>query len=197
MKKKFLIPIMVLILVIGAIGGTLAWLYDTTGPVTNTFTVGKVDIDLNETDQNDSGKTTMENSYKLIPGKEYSKDPKVTVTAESENSWVFVKVEKMNNIDSLIDYKIRLDQGEWSALTGHPDVYYREYTGPEAATYYVLKGSEDNPNGCVTIKSGLTNEDLTKVTGNPQLKFTAYAIQKDGFDTPEAAWKEVSKPNGN
>ena len=93
MKKKLLIPIMILILVIGAVGGTLAWLTDKTDPVTNTFTVGNVDITLAET----TGKT-----YKMVPGQTITKYPKVTVEAGSEECWLFVKIEKSTNYDNFM-----------------------------------------------------------------------------------------------
>lgn len=116
MKKKFLIPIMVLILVIGAIGGTLAWLTAHTDEVVNAFTVGNVNVALNETTSD----------YKMVPGNSIKKDPTVTVTVGSEDSWVFVQVTKSANLDQYISYTI--DNG-WTALDEqqHPGVYYREY----------------------------------------------------------------------
>lgn len=51
------------------IGGTLAWLTDTTEPVTNTFTYGDINITLAETTE----------VYKMVPGNSISKDPSVTV----------------------------------------------------------------------------------------------------------------------
>ncbi|MBR4035497.1 MAG: hypothetical protein IKJ05_02045, partial [Oscillospiraceae bacterium] len=39
----------------------------------------------------------QENTYKLMPGSTYFKDPKVTVLAGSERSYVFVKVTETNN----------------------------------------------------------------------------------------------------
>ena len=45
------------------IGGTLAWLTDTTEPVTNTFTYGDINITLAETTE----------VYKMVPGNSISK----------------------------------------------------------------------------------------------------------------------------
>lgn len=71
-------------LVVGcAVGGTIAWLTATTEPVVNTFTYGKIKIELTE---------TTGTEYKIIPGVNISKDPKVTVKADSEACWLFVKV---------------------------------------------------------------------------------------------------------
>ena len=83
MKKNVLIPIVAIALVLCCVvGGSLAWLVDQTDPVKNTFTVGDINIDLTET-------TT---DYKMVPGNTIAKDPTVTVKADSEASWLFVKV---------------------------------------------------------------------------------------------------------
>ncbi|MBQ8648189.1 MAG: hypothetical protein IJ484_08615, partial [Oscillospiraceae bacterium] len=48
--------LLALVLMIGcAIGGTLAWLIADTGPVTNTFTYGNIDLTLDETKVNLNG----------------------------------------------------------------------------------------------------------------------------------------------
>ena len=97
MKKKLLVVSLCAIIAIMAIAGSsLAWLKDETGTVVNTFTEGKVDIDLYET--KDSNKV-MANSYKMIPGNTLTKDPTVEVLAVSEACWLFVKIEKTANFD--------------------------------------------------------------------------------------------------
>lgn len=181
MKKKLLIPIMILILVIGAVGGTLAWLTDKTDPVTNTFTVGNVDITLAET----TGKT-----YKMVPGQTITKDPKVTVEAGSEECWLFVKIEKSTNYDNFMTYTVA---NGWTALgDAYPDVYYRSV--PASTTNAEFAVLDDNK---VTVKDTVTKammDEITKGTANaPTLTFTAYAVQSAGFDTAVEAWGEASK----
>ena len=83
---KTFAAMLALVLVIGcAVGGTVAWLVSSTDPVVNTFTYGDINITLSETTGND---------YKIIPGVNIGKDPKVTVKKDSEACWLFVKVEK-------------------------------------------------------------------------------------------------------
>ena len=74
MKKKTVALLMSLVLIFGvAVGGTIAWLMDTTKEVVNTFTVGKVDIDLTETGSTlNTEKDVYEKSYKMIPGSKLS-----------------------------------------------------------------------------------------------------------------------------
>ena len=177
MKKKTLALVLALtLLVAGVVGGTLAWLTDQTAEVKNTFTVGDINIGLTETTAD----------YKMIPGNTIAKDPTVTVKANSEACWLFVKVTKSENLDTFITYAIA--EG-WTALPGVDGVYYRE--GPASAadqTFSVLAGD------AVTVKSDVTRTMLeTAKTDAPTLTFQAYAIQKDHFATADAAWAEVSK----
>lgn len=175
MKKKTLALVLALtLLVAGVVGGTLAWLTDRTAEVKNTFTVGDINIGLTET-------TT---DYKMVPGNTIAKDPTVTVKANSEACWLFVKVTESENLKNFITYAIA--EG-WTEL--QDGVYYREVPASNAdQTFPVLKGD------AVTVKDTVTKEMLTaKDFTNPTLTFKAYAIQKDHFTTADAAWAEVSK----
>lgn len=91
MPRVLLVVCLMLVVMVGSIAGTVAWLTATTTPVTNTFTVGDINITLAE---------TTGTSYKVVPGGSQSKDPKVTVTAGSEKCYVYVTVENNLVIDS-------------------------------------------------------------------------------------------------
>lgn len=85
---KTMFMILAVVLIVGiSVGGTLAWLTATSGPVTNTFTVGDINITLAE--------STPPN-YKIVPGGEDNKDPTITVSKNSENCYVYVTVD--NNV---------------------------------------------------------------------------------------------------
>ena len=175
MKKKTLALVLALtLLVAGVVGGTLAWLTDQTAEVKNTFTVGDINIDLSET-------TT---DYKMVPGNTIAKDPTVTVKANSEACWLFVKVTESTDLKDFITYTIA---NGWTKL--QDGVYYREVPASAAdQTFSVLTGD------AVTVKSDVTRTMLeTAKTDAPTLTFQAYAIQKDHFATAAAAWAEVSK----
>lgn len=177
MKKKTLALVLALtLLVAGVVGGTLAWLTDQTAEVKNTFTVGDINIGLTET-------TT---DYKMVPGNTIAKDPTVTVKANSEACWLFVKLTESTDLKDFITYAIA--EG-WTALPGVDGVYYREVPASAAdQTFSVLAGD------AVTVKSDVTRTMLeTAKTDAPTLTFKAYAIQKDHFATADAAWAEVSK----
>lgn len=175
MKKKVLSIVAVVLVLCCAIGGTLAWLTDKTASVKNTFTVGDINIELTETTTN----------YKMVPGNTISKDPKVTVKANSEACWLFVKVEKSVNFDSFMTYDMADGWTELPSVTG---VYYREVAATTAATdFSVLKGDS------VSVKDTVTKADLNALTQNtfPTLTFTAYAVQKDNVADAATAWSKL------
>ncbi|MDO5406052.1 MAG: TasA family protein [Eubacteriales bacterium] len=71
-----------------ALGGTMAYLTDQ-GSVTNTFTVGQVQIDLTEPDYPGNGTPDVEH---LVPNEEVAKNPLVTNTGTND-AVVFMTVE--------------------------------------------------------------------------------------------------------
>lgn len=100
-SKALLLTLCAVLLVAASVLGTMAYL-TSTDTVTNTFTVGKVKIKLDETDVTDpNGPRVKANSYKLMPGTTYTKDPTVTVLKGSEESYVRMKVT-FNNASKLM-----------------------------------------------------------------------------------------------
>ena len=181
---KVLVMTLALMLVVGlSVGGTLAWLTAKTNSVVNTFTVGDIDITLAET----TGAT-----YKIIPGVDLPKDPKVTVVQDSEACWLFVKVEEANWPDAVeedgtrkVNYAIA---DGWTLVGGTTNVYYREVAASDAdQAFDVLANNQ------VTVSETLTKTEANAITVAPTLTFTAYAIQQEGFTSAEAAWAEASK----
>lgn len=188
------------------IGGTVAWLVAKTDTVVNTFTYGDINITLDETDTNKDGDNNPHtNTYPMIPGQQITKDPKVTVVANSENAWLFVKLEKSANFDSFMDYTVILDDPAttnvvegWTALGSEPGVYWMAVDKSAAdAAFYVLE------NNIVNVKSEVTKEMLNALDANgasnyPTLTITAYAVQRDSNITSAAdAWSKISAPSGS
>ena len=118
MKKKSLIMLVCALMVVSSMAfGTIAYLTDRAG-VTNKFTIGNVDIVVDETEVDENGdpvpdpdydpedpnddpnkRTEEENEYPLIPGSEYVKDPTMTVKAGSEESYVRMMVTISNALE--------------------------------------------------------------------------------------------------
>lgn len=187
-KKVFMTVLCAAALVVASVLGTMAFL-TSKDKVNNTFTVGNVAITLDEAKVTDAGNPVegadrvKANIYKLIPGHEYTKDPTVHVTANSEDSWVFIKVE--DGLAAIEDDTTVADQitgNGWTALDGVAGVYYKEYSSSTAATDLVVFET-------FKVKG---DADVAQYA-NAKIDVTAYAIQKDGFTTPAAAWAEVSK----
>ena len=198
MKKRTLALILALVLVFGAaVGGTIAYLTDTTDPVTNTFTVGKVDITLTETFNTDTNNDQKNDAWQaqLIPGTTYAKDPVVTVTADSEDCWLFVKFEEKNDAATYLNYTSNLTaENDWTRGDGTnipSNVWYRAV--PKAATntsFQLLAGDNTYPNGCISVNNNVTNDNMN-TAANAQLVYTAYACQKANM-TAVDAWAAVN-----
>ena len=188
-KSKLLLMVMALALVLGTIvGGTVAWLITDTDPVVNTFTYGDINITLEETDADGDGDPDA-NEYPMVPGNPITKDPKVTVLANSEACWLFVKLEKSVNFDDFMTFGVA--EG-WTALDGVTGVYYRAVDKSASnAEFYVLKDNTVNVKGEVT-KEMLNALDKAGTTKYPTLTVTAYAVQRDSNITTAAdAWAKI------
>ena len=186
--KLALLLTAITLVVCGIIGTTVAWLIADTAPVVNTFTYGDINITLHETDTGlDGDGDANTNEYTMIPGKTVTKDPIVTVKADSENSWLFVKLEKTANFDDFMTYEIA---DGWTALENTDGVYYRAVDKADTnAEFVVIK---DN---AVTVKETVTKQMLNALDQNdsyPKLTVTAYAVQRDDNITTAAdAWSKI------
>lgn len=105
-SKALLLTLCAVLLVAASVLGTMAYL-TSSAEVKNTFTVGKVEIKLDEAKVTADGipvegaDRVTANSYKLMPGTTYTKDPTVTVLNGSEESYVRMKVT-FNNATEII-----------------------------------------------------------------------------------------------
>lgn len=164
MKRTFALVLSLVLLVTCIVGATLAWLNDETTEIENTFTMGKVDIDLTEEEKG---------PFKMTPGSATKKDPKVSVAATSEDCWVFVKITKEGNFDTYLTYEVATG---WTLVEGTTNVYARE--GKAGDEWSVLKDDQ------------VVMLDTVEGFGNdaPTLTFKAYAIQKENLADAKTAW---------
>ncbi len=181
--KALALALCAVLLVVTTVFVTMAFL-TSKDTVTNTFTVGKVTITLDEARVTTDGAKVegadrvKENSYHLVPGHFYVKDPTVHVDDESEDCWLFVKVE--NGLKDVIDAKTIEDQmndNGWYLVDDETNIYaYKDIATAEIKDYKVfdnfkLKGSAD-----------------VSLYENAKIVVTAYAIQADGFASATDAW---------
>ncbi len=182
--KALLVTLCALLLVVGSVFGTLAYL-TSNDSVTNTFTVGKVVITLDEAKVDEYGvpvspaERVKTNEYKLIPGKTYTKDPIIHVDADSESCWLFVKIE--NGLDGVEDSTdtilSQMTNLGWTLVSTENNVYCYDR---------IAIADEDIPVFAHFVISGDADEVSLAAAGN--VVVTAYAVQADGFATAAEAW---------
>lgn len=181
MRKRSIALLMAAVMLFGAtFAGTLAWLQAQSKTVTNTFTAGDINITLTE---------EHEGPFHVLPGTAEAKDPKVTIEANSEKSWVFVQL-KATDPDNLLTYSI--NETHWTPVPNTPNVWFRveEATTAGATSYYVLAGTTTNPNGEVSYGPDLT-KDVLEDSAGAELTFKAFAVQYEAASSAEEAWDLV------
>lgn len=208
--KALLLVLCAVLLVAASVMGTLAYLTSTTEIAKNTFTYGDVEIILDETDV-DGSKTNvttegrdMENKYHLLPGEEYTKDPTVTVLANSEDCYVrmFVTVNKISQLKAAFDSSyvvngIFLLQNlvDWNTDWEYVDCV--QDADKDTAVYEfrynakVLKQATDNPLPAlfttISIPKGIDNKHIAYL-GDVTIDVEAHAMQATGFNNAADAW---------
>ena len=190
--KALLMSLCAVLLVAASVLGTMAYLTDSKD-VKNTFTVGNVTITMDETDVDDSTpnkERDQANSYKLMPSHTYTKDPIIHVDANSEDCYLFVKVDNQIaaiEADGNTTVAAQMAAKGWKAVEGKDGIYV--YVGTTAAPVAV----KANDNVTVfeqLVIAGTVNGDTLKTYENKTITVTAYAVQKDGFEgkTADQIW---------
>lgn len=197
---------LLLVVCAASIGGTLAWLVDKTDSVTNTFTTAGIDIRLTETWNTDTNNDGENDAWtaQMIPGYSYTKDPKVTVSADSVDCYLFVKFEATGSPSKYLEYTSTLTVASngWTRGTGTStseggdgvpnNVWYRKVLASDTTrSWELLDGNT------ITVKDTVTKGNMPAAGSEPKLTYTAYASQlyKNATTefTPAEAWVNVPK----
>ena len=198
-SKALLLTLCAVLLVTASVLGTMAFL-TSTDEVKNTFTVGQVKITLDEAQVDESGNPVegaarvKANSYKLLPGHTYNKDPIVHVDPTSENCYLFVKVaNEITAIEGETTVAAQMTAKGWVAVDGVTGVYV--YTQSNAPAV-VAGGSNVTVFDNFTISGTVDNATLAAYN-NKTITVTAYAIQADGFEgkTASQIWNAAGFTN--
>lgn len=216
MKKSKILALSLSVLLVGtAIAGTIAYL-TSRDTITNTFSVGNVEIKLDEAkvdlqgnplDENgnivddikDAYRHDSGNKYHLIPGQTYTKDPLLTVLKDSEESYVrmLVTINCYNALQTIYsghflpqNFVEGWDNSIW-VTTNNVDV------SGDTATYefrYYKTVSAGNSDlgleplfSSFTVPSDFDGNDL-KALANFEITVEGNAIQKVGFNDDDSAW---------
>lgn len=209
-SKPLVLALCAVLLVVGTILGTVAYLQDTAS-VVNTFTVGNVHLKLDEAVVDEKGeptggRTETGNAYHLIPGVTYTKDPTVTVLKGSEESYVrmmltlncaseldaifapngAVLTEIFKGYDATKWEYVDVTRGNDNTITY--EFRYFETVKPEKDTDLVLDALFDT----VSVPNTMTGEQLATIA-DLEISVEAHAIQATGFANADEAWAAFSK----
>ena len=195
MKKMLMAVVAIVLIVVISVSATFAYL-TSEAEVVNTFTVGDVEITLDEADVNEYGEMLNSdnevfedgdtlaarvetNEYKLIPGHTYTKDPIIHVDEESEKCWLYAKITNGLGADATIN----IDTTLWTLIDEANNVY--SYNTPVEADADVTVFTTFTYSSAIEDPS----VDATKNDENSKITVTAYAVQYDGFkDNAAGAW---------
>lgn len=222
-SKTLLALFSMLLMVAASVFVTMAYLTDSES-VVNTFTVGNVNITLDEAKVNPKGETldkdgnvtteeedivrVKENTYHLIPGQTYVKDPMITVAAGSESSYIrmLVTINQIGDLQTILgkdflpeNYVTGWDSSIWQCVkvgdvvddTITYEFRYKETVDASDATEDVTLEPLFTH---FTLPGKLTGEELALIYSttdeNDCLKITiiGHAIQAAGFETADDAW---------
>lgn len=226
-KKIMTLAIAAVLLVSTTVAVTVAYLQDATEVVKNTFQVGDVQITLDETDVDlygakDGDNRVTANTYKLIPGHTYVKDPTVHVDPASEDCYLFVEV--INNLGAAEaetveggyqDIEAQMEENGWVKVGDTASNIWYLAKGGAIRKIDVDGGDKTNLNfkvfgefkvletaigGASTDEGAVAGavylEDYATTDDNTNyITIKAYAIQADGFESSSAAdiWNAVTK----
>lgn len=208
MKKRYLLIIFcTLIISIFSVGLTVTFMTDRKKDE-NVFTIGSVSIALTESKVDELGNVignekSNNNTYHLMPGYTYTKDPTIIVEEGSEDSYVRILV----TINSIVELK---------GLYGEDFVLEDIYSN--WGIKWILTNKKTNSDGTITFEyrykdvvNGLNGEKkleplFTNFTipasatvgelenlANYKIIIKGQAIQKSGFTTDKEAWQAFEK----
>ena len=212
LRRALLLLACAVMLVSLSVGATLAYLMDD-DEVKNTFTVGEVYIELDETDKDGSNTNPneganhtgrdKENTYHIVPHATFDKDPIVWVKETSDKAYLFIKVTNEiagieANAEGRDTIHVQIQNSGWTELeaSGDTTVYYQLY---DPATL-----SKENVNAYeapdwkfatfthVYIADDLNSDDIAAYK-DKTIVVHAYAIQYAGFENkPADAWTALN-----
>lgn len=216
--KTLVLTLCLVIVVMSAAAGTIAYL-TATDTVTNTFTVGNIDMTVDETDVDKDGKPVPgatdrveENEYHLVPGRTYVKDPTVTITKGSDECYVrmMVTINKIAELKAIFgedflpeSYVGGWDKNVWPCVsikdngnnTATYEFRYFEAVDATAATEAVVL---DALFDSITVPGEVTGEELQTIS-DLKIEVVGHAIQTATFEeSADAAWAAFdAQMNGN
>ena len=200
MKKKTLIALISAVLIACiAVVGTVAYLTNVQNAIKNVFTIGNVDIELEEEggEPTDPEDPNSPKNFPLVPNTTMTKDATITVGKTSQDAYIFAIVEEtctaVKSTDPKTEYytfgdyvDYSFDTANWTKLDGYNNVYYIKYTAPDTTpendtVYHLIADTDEDDKGDVTVKD--LSEELIAAAKDADisLSFQAAAVQAEGL----------------
>ena len=206
-RKALLLVLCAVMLVSATAAATFAYLTDDEA-VVNTFTVGQVGIKLDEAPvdangQKIAGDRVTTNVYHLIPGHTYDKDPTIHVDEDSEDCYLFVKVDNgIADIEGGETIAVQMERLGWKKVTGIDGVanlYVFAKDIKKLDKYAISKGGDVVVFESFTIAGDGVDNAKIKTFADAEVKVTAYAVQAAGFEdtAPAEIWAATFGANTN
>ena len=207
--KALVLSVCAVLLISASAMGTLAYLTDKEA-LTNTFTVGRVGLSLDEAKVDKMGTPDGTNRWKpsngdptqeyyLLPGHSYTKDPTVTVDAESEEAYVrmIVTVNFQNDLnDTALATKLDgiftgYDSEKWERVaktvgSDNKKITY-EYRYRETVAGGTTGKKLEPLFAGFTVPGTYDNDQIAMLNGMT-INVEAHAIQAAGFENIDKAW---------
>jgi len=194
-KKAMSMLLVVALMAVIAVGGMLAYLSDKDGEA-NVFTVGNVDIELNE---------VFDQGSPLKPGVTVEKIPTVENKGK-DPAWVWTTVAVPKALDSVVGFLEKHSDWEWTTIPSKVEnvngIDYTVYTAlynkklePGKETEPVFKkvrldgfvDVDENGNWSKVEGGIVTDLGWKDANGNPVIYVNAYAMQTDSVDSAKDA----------
>ena len=191
MKKRNVLTLLLALVLVAAIavGSTLAY-FTSQDAETNTFTMGKVEINLDESD--DEGTTWDEDGLEyeaVLPGNVEKKIARVTVDEDSEDCYLMMTVEVAVPADT------KLTEADIAALYGAIDAAINKEAwtvttkndGTLQCVYNDKLSAEDEVRlfQTITIPTSFGNNTAGQ---SFEIVLNAYAIQADNLELADVDW---------
>ena len=214
-KKTAVLIAIALALVFGiAVGGTIAYLTAKSNQVTNTFTVGNIQIELKEHENGKDGtEVEKREGIKLLPGVAVDKDPFVRVKAGSEKCYVYMRY--LNGLTYQMNPAVDLEFNEDWILVKPVGTEGSNDTGWTQGLYRYKEPVEATDDLALPplFTTGTLHSDVVILSENDAVNgyasldgktiaISAFAIQAEGIELADAdaaainaLWTPWSSPN--
>ena len=208
-KKAVALALCAVFLVVGTISGTLAYITEESNVLKNSFTIGDVEMWVDETKVGTNGvpvqgaqeRDKVGQEYLLMPGHEYTKDPIIHIAANSEPCWLFVEIT--NPLGNLEDESSTIEGQMLAVTNGASKWTVIERNVDENSTIYGYNARIEKSTsitniptfGKFKIDSEKTQADIETMKGK-SIIVKAYAVQADNvLDSSETAWNATFGAN--